>query len=72
MAYLRQMRVQHMARLLCSTDLSVADVARPVGWTDANCASRCFRAHYGISPTEFRRRQTTPPVGLAQRLRTDA
>jgi hypothetical protein len=31
MAYLRQIRVQHMASLLCSTDLSIAEVARTVG-----------------------------------------
>jgi transcriptional regulator GlxA family with amidase domain len=63
MACLRYMRVQQMARLLCSTGLSIAAVARSVGWTDANHASRCLRIHYGIPPTEFRRRQTTPPVG---------
>ncbi|HUY50267.1 MAG TPA: helix-turn-helix transcriptional regulator [Streptosporangiaceae bacterium] len=61
MAYLRQMRVQQMARLLCSTDLSVGAAARSVGWTDANYASRCFHARYRISPTEFRRRQATSP-----------
>jgi transcriptional regulator GlxA family with amidase domain len=61
MAYLRQMRAKQMARLLASTDLSVAGVARSVGWSDANYASRCFHAHYGISPTEYRRRQVVPP-----------
>lgn len=44
MACLRKMRVERMARLLASTDLSVAEAARPVGWTDANYASRCFHA----------------------------
>jgi AraC family transcriptional regulator len=62
MTYLRQMRVERMARLLASTDLSVAEVARSVGWTDANYASRCFHAHYGIAPTQFRQRQAPPPV----------
>lgn len=61
MAYLRQIRVQQMARLLCSTDLPIAAVARSVGWADANYASRCFHTHYGISPTEFRRRSLAPP-----------
>jgi transcriptional regulator GlxA family with amidase domain len=51
MAYLRQIRVQHMASLLCGTDLSIAEVARTVGWADANYASRCFHIHYGTSPT---------------------
>lgn len=61
MAYLRQMRVERMAWLLASTDLSIAEAARLVGWADANYASRCFHAHYGVSPTEYRRRQTPSP-----------
>jgi AraC family L-rhamnose operon transcriptional activator RhaR len=63
MAYLRKMRVERMARLLASTDLSVAEVARSVGWTDQSYASRRFHAHYGVSPTEYRRRQMAPPLG---------
>ena len=63
MAYLRQMRVERMARLLTSTDLSVAEVARSVGWRNQFHASQCFHAVYGVSPTEYRRRQTTSPLG---------
>ncbi len=61
MAYLRQMRVEGIARLLASTDLSVAEAARSVGWRNQFHASQCFHAAYGVSPTEFRRRHTTPP-----------
>jgi transcriptional regulator GlxA family with amidase domain len=60
MAYLRQMRVKRMARLLVSTDLSVGEAARSVGWRNQFHASQCFHAHYGVSPTEYRRRQTSP------------
>lgn len=63
MAYLRKMRVERMARLLTTTDVSIAETARSVGWTDQFYASRCFHAHYGVSPTELRRRQSAPPVG---------
>lgn len=62
MTYLRQMRVDRMARLLVCTDLSVADAARSVGWSDAFYASRSFHAHYGLSPTEYRRQQSAPSV----------
>lgn len=62
MAYLRQMRVERMARLLASTDLSVAEAARSVGWRNQFHASQCFHVAYGISPTEYRRSQTAPPV----------
>src|SRR5579875_621903 len=61
MAHLRQMRVERMARLFL-TDLSVAEVSHAVGWSDANYGSRCFRAHYGISATQYRRRQAPPPL----------
>jgi len=61
MAYLGQMRVERMARLLASTDLSVAEAARSVGWRNQFHASRCFHAAYGLSPTEFRRRHPPPP-----------
>ena len=62
MAYLRQMGVERMARLLTSTDPPVTEVARLVGWKDQFYASRCFHAHYGLSPTEYRRRRSAPPV----------
>ena len=56
MAYLRQMRVERMARLLTCTDLSIGQAARAVGWRNQFHASQTFHAHYGISPTEFRHR----------------
>lgn len=63
MSYLRQMRVERMARLLVSTDSSIAEAARAVGWSDQFHASRCFHAQYGVSPTEYRRRQRPLPLG---------
>ncbi|GAB3924465.1 hypothetical protein GCM10011575_03560 [Microlunatus endophyticus] len=61
MAFLRQMRVERMARLLVSTDLSIAETARSVGWKNQFHASQCFHAAYGVSPTEYRRQHATPP-----------
>lgn len=63
MAYLRKMRVERMARLLASTELSIAEAARSVGWRNQFHASQCFHAHYGVSPTEYRRRQGPPQFG---------
>ncbi|HWG01458.1 MAG TPA: AraC family transcriptional regulator [Trebonia sp.] len=62
MAYLRKMPVGRMAGLLVSTDLSVAEAARSVGWKNQFHASQCFHAHYGVSPTEYRRQQTPSPL----------
>jgi len=61
MAYLRKMRVERMARLLVSTDLSVGEAAGSVGWKNQFHASQCFHAAYGVSPTEFRRQHAIPP-----------
>lgn len=62
MAYLRQMRVERTARLLVSTDLSIAEVARSIGWKNQFHAGQCFHAARGVSPTEFCRQQATPPL----------
>jgi transcriptional regulator GlxA family with amidase domain len=62
MAYLRRMRVERTARLLVSTDLSVGEVARQVGWKNQFHASQAFHAAFGVSPTEYRRRQLPPPA----------
>lgn len=59
-AYLRRMHVERMARLLAPTDPSVSEATRSVGWRNQLHASQCFHAHYGVSPTEYRRRQPTP------------
>jgi transcriptional regulator GlxA family with amidase domain len=61
MACLRKMRAERMARLLVSTDLSIGEAARSVGWHNQFHASQTFHAAYGVSPTEFRRRRSTPP-----------
>lgn len=64
LAYLRQMRVQKMAQLLLGTDLSIAEVARAVGWTDPSYAARCFHAAYGVSPTAYRHQHAPAPDTL--------
>lgn len=63
MACLRKMRAERMAQLLASTDLSVAEAARSVGWRNPFHASQSFHAAYGVSPTEYRRRQTPSALG---------
>lgn len=48
MAYLRKMRAERMARLLVSTDVSVAEAARSVGWQNQFHASQCFHTAFGV------------------------
>jgi AraC-like DNA-binding protein len=72
MAYLRQMRVERMARLLVSTDLSVAEAARSVGWRNQFHASQCFHADWGLRPLSAEggneQHEATPDAGSARAL----
>lgn len=55
-AYLNRCRVEQAAGLLLHTLLPVSEVAAQVGWFDPNLFSRRFRAAYGMSPSEYRKR----------------
>lgn len=61
--YLKRLRVERMAELLLSTDLTIAGVSTAVGWDDPSFAGRQFRARYATTPTEYRRRHAIPPPG---------
>jgi AraC family L-rhamnose operon transcriptional activator RhaR len=56
LGWLAQYRAEQMAVRLAASDRPVAEIGRAVGWHDPNYATRRFRATYGISPTEYRRR----------------
>lgn len=55
-AYLSRCRAERAASLLLRTDLPIAAIADQIGWTDQNYFARRFRAHFGISATEYRAR----------------
>nr|WP_239024980.1 AraC family transcriptional regulator [Rhodoligotrophos defluvii] len=64
MAFLRDLRLRHAARLLETTELPVQAIAESVGYTSRSYFTRAFRTLYGIDPRSFRarkRRQVTPP-----------
>lgn len=52
--YLCDRRLIHAEYLLCTTDLSVSEIAFLSGFTDANYFSRCFKQHRGVTPVKFR------------------
>ncbi len=54
LAWLAGQRAERAAVLLIQTDASITEIARRVGWGDANYASRRFREAYGMSPTRYR------------------
>lgn len=53
--YLNQVRLAHACRLLAAAELGVAEIARRVGFGDANYFARLFRKQHGMSPTQYQR-----------------
>lgn len=56
MAYLKRRRLELVANLLRRDHVTVGEAAAMAGWLDANYFSRCFRNHYGTTPSEYRAR----------------
>ena len=52
-----RLRLQRSAQLLANQDLAIFQVAELVGFSDALYFSRLFHERYGVSPTQFRRKQ---------------
>lgn len=53
MEFLREVRLRHAARLLETTDLPVATIARCVGYESRSYFSRAFRTFHGTDPHAF-------------------
>jgi AraC-like DNA-binding protein len=54
LAYLTECRMADAEALLSDTDLSIAQIARSVGYADAFGFSAAFKRHRGLSPSTFR------------------
>jgi AraC family transcriptional activator of mtrCDE len=54
MAFLRDLRLRHAARLLQATNLPIPAIAESVGYTSRSYFARSFRTLYGIEPRRFR------------------
>jgi AraC family L-rhamnose operon transcriptional activator RhaR len=55
-AYLAQQRAETAAGLLLHTDLTISQIGHEVGWADATYFARRFKAHFGVSASDYRRR----------------
>lgn len=54
MEYLRKVRLEHGRIELITTNRTVAEIAKAVGYRDAGAFSKYFRAIYGTSPGQYR------------------
>lgn len=64
--YLSALRVSAAQSLLASTDRSVTEIARTVGFDDLPYFSRLFSRQVGVSPARFRERQRRQQSNLAR------
>lgn len=60
MSWVIDRRIERAARLLSTTDLTVAQVARQSGLADPYYFSRLFRIRIGMAPREWRRHRSLP------------
>lgn len=62
--YIRQMRMLRAAVLLKQGRFAVSEVMYMVGFSTQSYFSKCFSQTYGISPTEYSRRNSqTETIG---------
>lgn len=52
--YLQRTRMQLASELLRGTNLSIQEVAFRAGYQDSNHFAQLFRAHFGITPSQYR------------------
>lgn len=53
--HVREQRLDHACRLLCTTSRPVGEIAFECGFADHSHLTRAFRMHRGLTPTEYRR-----------------
>lgn len=54
--YVRKFRISRAMELLCTTDLSVAEIAHKTGFSDISLFSRVFKQAVGLPPASYRKK----------------
>ena len=57
-AYITRTRVETAAKMIRYTDLNIEEVAYNVGFEVPSSLSKAFKNHFGISPSDYRKRKT--------------
>lgn len=58
-AYIRRLRTERAALLLLEAEISISDVAQRCGFASHPHLCREFKAHFGVTPSEYRSQATT-------------
>lgn len=61
--YLIQQRLEKAARMLQSEGLSISEVSYKTGFSSPQYFNRCFKEHFGISPSRYGKKQSYPKAG---------
>lgn len=57
--YIRKKRLSAACELMITTNLTITQIATNVGYADYNYFAKVFRKHYGINPSDYRKKITT-------------
>ena len=55
--YLNKVRLSHARELLRDTNLSIAEIGEKTGYLNSSTFTTTFKKYYGISPSDYRKRQ---------------
>jgi len=55
--YLNKVRLSHAKELLKDSNMSVAEIGEKTGYLNSSTFTTTFKKYYGISPSEYRKRQ---------------
>ena len=56
---IRQIRLKHAARLISREGFKISDAAFSSGFNDPKYFRKCFKAFYGISPSDYQKSKST-------------
>jgi len=54
--FINRLRIDHTARLLCTTDKSVLEIALECGFENQGYFHRCFKTRFGTTPLKYRKK----------------
>jgi AraC family cel operon transcriptional repressor len=58
--FVNRLRIDHAARLLCTTDKSVLEIALDCGFENQGHFHRCFKTRFETTPLTYRKQNHAP------------